>query len=301
MASLDATHKLAFGGIRIPYSKFSIELKTPSHQHRYPHTPGAALEKMGREPYVFSITGVYDDCLTPEVLPANWTIALATLRRMAEDEQTDNAEVPLIGTIRAKIENLKIDIDARRTSGPEAVSFMLIEDMTDQFLDAYIFQTAQNALQTSYDNMVANDLASRFSAPSLSLWSQINNAVSDVLAIKDQAQLYAGLYESKILYAIDLIKTADSTLAELEDPLNNQVFQDLIAAWSALADLVNNRLLMNNDMQKYTVVRDSTLSEVAISISDIAGHTIEAGDLLGINLIPDPFSVRAGTSVNYYA
>jgi hypothetical protein len=297
MATFDETQKLSFGGWRIPYSKFSIELKTQSHLHKYPHTPGAALEKMGRDLYVFQVSGEFDDCLTPEILFVNWTEVLAGLRELAEDESTEDAVIPLIGKIRAKIENLKIDVSAKRTSGPEAISFTLLEDMSDKFLASQLFTPNTSALATAHRNFAESFPDGVFTQ---SLFSQINDAVSSVMALKDQALLYGSLLESKILYAIGLIKYADATLDELQNLDKLPLFQTIMELWESLADLINNRLLNESELRKYTVVRESTLQEVAIAISNLVGHEVESGDLLGLNRIEDPFTIRAGTRINYY-
>ena len=298
MATFDETQKLFFGGWRIPYSEFTIELKAPSHQHRYPHTPGAALEKMGRELYVFDVQGVFDDSLTPETLFVNWTEVIAGLREFAEDESTEDATIPLIGTIRAKIENLKIKVSSKRTSGPDGVSFTILEDMSDKFLGANIFTPQTGKLGSALDKYT---LELNTNPQKKSLFSSINDAVAGVMAFKDQALLYGSLLESKILYAIDLIKYAENTLEELQNLDNLSLFQSIMDLWSAMADLLLDRFSNQDQLKKYTVVRDSTLQQIAIAISNIAGRKIDAGDLLGLNIIDDPFRVPAGKILNYYA
>jgi hypothetical protein len=294
MATFDENHKFYFGGLRIPYSSFTIELKTPSHKHKYPHTPAAALEKMGREPYEFSVNGSFDDCLTPEILPLNWTETLAELRGFAEDESTEDTVIPLIGTIRAVIQNLRIEVEASRRSGPKSISFTLLEDASEKFAGALLIDPNKLLFASKRFKQLEIPAAEQ------SWFSKINDAVAAVMAIKDQALLYGSMLESKLLYLIDLIKWADKTIEFLDDPENWQIVGTLHELWESMADLLLDRLQLQQELKIYVVVRDATLQQIAVAISQLAGHPIDSGDLLGLNLIADPFAVPAGSKISYY-
>ena len=56
----------SFDGIQFPVRKVNVKGGIRHHNHEFPKAPGAALEKLGRRPYMISMSPVfYNNLLTP--------------------------------------------------------------------------------------------------------------------------------------------------------------------------------------------------------------------------------------------
>lgn len=299
MSAFDNFPRASFAGIEFPFEERTITLGIREHQHKYPHTPGAALETLGRELYVVKFRATFQD--TFKKYPNLYPSALARLRRAVEQETRDDLVVPGLGTIKALCAGLTQTMRPRDSVSGEKVDLDFIEDIEDAFLINNLIGVSSQSLNSAADNFKLNVNAIRaaFSKEQgVGLFDQITNAVNSVLAVVDTAQAYGNLIDAKLLGAAQLCYQADSRVLLLNDPNNFGMLDALHDLWLALFKLHQDVLKTGGTLQTFLVQRAMSVGEIAKAI--YAGDSSRAGEILQLNPFEDPFQIQPGTRVRYY-
>lgn len=288
-----------FLGIEFPWEERTITLGIREHQHKYPHTPGAALETLGRELYVIKFRASFHDTFKkyPDLYPS----ALARLRRAFEQETRGDLVVPGLGTIKALCVSFTQTARPRDSVSGEKVDMDFLEDIEDAFLVNNLIGTSTQSLQSAADNFTLNAAAikAEFGAvPEVGIFDQITNAVNSVLGVVDTAQSYAALVSAKVLAAAALCYQADSRVKLLNDPMNYDMLNALHEVWHALFKLNEDSLKLGGTIGSYVVQKPMSVLEIAKAL--YRGDASRAVEILQMNAFNDPFSVQAGTVVQYY-
>jgi prophage DNA circulation protein len=299
MPAFDNFPRASFGGIAFPYEERTIQGTIRDHEHKYPHTPGAALETLGRELYTIRFRCSFQDTLKgyPDVYPSG----LARLRRAYETETRDDLVVPGLGTIKAVLVEWTQRAAPKESRSGEKVDFSFKEDIEDAFLLNNLIGISNQSLNAANENwssVIAEARRAIFATADLNAFDAILDAVNSVLAIVDTAQAYGNVLEAKILGAAALIYQADRRVRSLNDPVNATLLYAMIQVWDAL-------LTLHKDIQKVgggvqTMIVAKTMSVVELSKAIYNGDASKAVDILQLNAISDAFAVPPGTTIRYY-
>lgn len=299
MSAFDDFPRASFGGIEFPYEERTITGSIRKHEHRYPHTPGAALETLGRELYMIHFRCNFSQQLKgyPDLYPS----ALARLRRMFETEVRDDLVIPGIGTIKAVCHQWQQRAAGKENRSGEKVELDFEEDFEDAFLiNNLIGITAQslNAANKQWQVDVAAVRKAYTKSNELSALDAITASVNSVLGVVDTAMAYGNIVEGKILAAANLIYQADRRVRLLNDPVNATLLHAMLQVWDALRAL-------HADLQKtgggiQTMIVQKTMSVIELSKAIYSGDGTKAAQIMQMNAIADVYGVPPGTQIRYY-
>lgn len=290
----DKLKPMSFSGIKFPYKDYSVKGAYRKHVHEYPHVAGGAPEKLGRSLYEVTVSVDFRAGLLSAAATGKKYTQLITdlgvLRALWEDGVTADLHIPHIGTIKAFADDWT---EAAKNTDRSNISgtIKFIEDQESAFL---VLDTIQ--IKTSDFNDAAYTLQ-EFPKSDLSLWSKINNAITSVLAVRDQTQLYGSLFAAKIESLASLLEMADKTLDELNDPSRNDLLDALHRLWDATLSLKNDLLSKDDYLREYTVPLAMTVGQAA---GAIWGDSSRGGELMQLNVLADPLNLPAGTKLRYY-
>lgn len=285
--ALDLYDHWSFRGIPLAIQTASAEIGIRIHEHIYPHSPGAAIEKMGRKLYRFSVSGVFDENLPQARYPRSLS-NVGMLLKLCEKEQTGPLVIPWIGTVQTVVEKFKVTETSKVRSG---LSFdaEFVEDLNNEFAIMKFIRVDRKQLRTGHEAFTSAGYKA-------DIFSQIAAAVSFIFSIKDQFELYSALIRSKLDYLENLFREADATATELwNDVVKLQIFMEM---WDAVREFGNDLAAKGLTFEYYTVPQTMSIQEVAVAIYQDAS---KSGDLLGLNPIENVFEIPAGTSIRYYA
>ncbi len=288
-AEFDKLKPMSFAGINFPYKEYSVKGAYRKHIHEYPHVAGGAPEKLGRSLYEVTdsvdcraglASKKYDQLITD----------LGVLRTLWENGDTAELHIPHIGTVK-----MFADDWTERVKGTDrsnvAGEIKFVEDQESAFL---VLETIQ--IKTSDFNDAAYTLQGMPKSEQ-SLWSKINNAITSVLAVKDQAELYGSLFVAKIDGLASLLELADKTLDELNDPSNIELLNALHRLWDAALSIKNDIQGQDDYLREFTVPLPMTVGQAA---GAIYGDSSRGGELMQLNVLSDPLNLPAGTVLRYY-
>lgn len=285
----DKLNSMSFSGIKFPYKTYEVTGAFRKHIHEYPHVAGGAPEKLGRSLYEVTVSVDFRAGLASKKYPQLIT-DLGVLRGMWENGITESLHIPHIGTVKMFADSWKERAKNTDRSNIEG-DIKFIEDQESAFL---VLDTIQ--IKTSDFNDAAYTLQ-EFPKSDISLWSKINNAITSVLAVRDQAELYGSLFAAKIESLASLLEMADKTLDELNDPSRNDLLDALHRLWDATLSLKNDLLSQDDYLREYTVPLAMTVGQAA---GAIWGDSSRGGELMQLNVLSDPLNLPAGTKLRYY-
>lgn len=294
-AYFDSLSQARFGSIAFAWKKIAVRSSLRKHVHEYRHTPGGALEKQGRTVYTIRVSGHFDEALNAKRKFGNYPENLASIRQMFENEQTDDLYIPTYGTIQACITEFSSDADPERQRSGEAVELEFTEDQSQRFLvDSVFVDLDSSGLEAASAGIL--DTATKLNVPT-NLFDAITGAVDQVIAIRDQAEIYPQLVAGKLLYVASLCSEADRTLDTLKDPMNHTLLEALKVLWASVSELAKNVTEFSGAIQTYSVPQVMTIQQVS---NAIYGRSDRAFDLLSLNEFSDALAIPAGSQVRYY-
>jgi len=294
-----------FAKMPFPFVTRNFKVSTRIHEHEFPRMPGAKVEKMGRKVYVFTFDCPFHATSEryPDLYPGTWN----AFRKLAEGQTTSPLFVPELGTISALLD----DFDSTRkgiiVSG-EDVKLHFIEDDERPF-DAVAVSSTKSDFDSKtatvrylYDRL-SDDAKAKIekdSKPRTSLFGALGELTDAISAIKDQSTLYGNLLSSKLDKLTSLCHTIEATVAFVRKPENANLARSVRALGDASQRLLGDLHQTGRKQRIYSVPQQMTLSDLSKATYGDATH---GGELLSLNRanITDPFRIRAGTPINYYA
>jgi prophage DNA circulation protein len=294
MAAFDALKPMSFAGIKFPYKSYSVKGAYRKHVHEYPHVAGGAPEKLGRTLYEVEVEvdfrADYNSSAATAKKYTQLITDLGVLRGMWENGDTAELHIPHVGTIKAFADDWTERAKNTDRSGI-STTIKFIEDQESAFL---VLDTIQIKTADFSDAAYAIQAAPKSNA---SLWSTINNAITSVLAVRDQAALYGSLVAAKIESLSSLLRQADETLDELNDPANNELLEALHRLWDATLSLRNDLLAQDDYLREFNVPLTMTVAQAAAAIW---GDSSRGGELMQLNVLADPLAIPPLTKLRYY-
>ena len=294
MAAFDQLQKWSFDNIKFPVEQYTVSSALRKHVHVYPHSPGGAPEKLGRELYVIKATGNFQTRF--EGYGDNlWPGDMADLRDRYENELTSTLVIPTIGSIQAFITNWHQIATSKIRSG-EKVEIEWLEDQSSAFL---INQLINVKVQNLDDSSTA--LFSSADDAGLSLGSigdTISGLINSVTAIGDQVQLYGSLLAAQLDGIATACSNLEATLPDLNQPANWQTRDALHNLWFAAVQSRQDVLRQSTPIVAYTTPTLMSVTDVAKALY---GDSSRGGQVLQLNALEDPFHIAANTNLRVYA
>ena len=296
-AFFDFVEPASFNYIKFPVDHIKIRGDNRHFIHVYPHMDGGNLEKLGRNLYKITVHIPADENIKqyPDLYPEG----IGSLRAFYEQSITGKLVLPNLGSIDAHITNFEQDWQAHWRSG-ESVEIEFIED-NPAFANLDVFSTPTRNLDNisnQYNGLVAIEGQAADVDPTL--WQNLDNAMLKLLALKDQADLYALTLEAKVTDVTNWLSAIDKAIT---NPVGYAVLQALCALWDTVLQLGVDgaapgaaAATILNPFGTWTVPMRMSMPDISTKLYGDTSHTIE---LLQLNAIDDYTNIAAGTKITY--
>jgi prophage DNA circulation protein len=297
MPVFDSLQRASFDGIEFPVRSVSVTGQYRHFTHEYLRVPGGVNEKLERGLYKIEMEIPFH--ATIKGYGELWPTLLAVTRGKFEQGITSALTIPTIGTIPAFITDWNQMAEMGKFRSGETVKVSFLEDQTQVHLTAALVKVSQSSLQNSSDKF--SSALDDLEAPEndQSLFDGIQQLSNDILAIKDQSDLYGGLLVAKIEQLKSIIGEADKAAESLKDPINHELLNALHELWDATINLGKNLAEQPRGPRFYVVPRTMNISEIAAATQALGG-TDDAATILLNNPIADAFAISASTRIIYF-
>jgi prophage DNA circulation protein len=328
MTALQNLAKSGFDGISFPVTGYEVTGGIRDHVHTYPHSPGGAAEKLGREVYRVRMTAVFDQRITGYG-DNLWPGDLSDLRDRWEQEVTSSLTIPTIGDIQAYCKSWTEKVEPSRQSGV-VMELEFVEDQSQAFLVNGLVQVTSSSLKS-----VGVDFDEQF-APLLGGGTVSATAPTRIVpppaGTTPRATTFAGAYtqlRQSDATAITNIQTAYRAAVTAIDTPSRLADQVLRTAESLVSVCQQNyeriRVLKNpimweraraykrvwaaglklrDDLNKkaprvliYVASIDTSIGAVS---REIYGDATYAVQIMQLNSIPNPLAIPKGAQLRYY-
>jgi prophage DNA circulation protein len=292
-APFDTFKSFSFAGVKIPYKSYKIKGAYRKHIHEYPHANGGAPEKLGRSLYEVTVT--YEANSGDFEPPYNQMLQDLTsaFHNLWESGTTDLIHVPHIGSFKAFADEWDEECHNTNRSGV-LTTVKFVEDQTEASLifegDKKFFTSAKEAAK---DVAIQTDQLTE----GKSIWSSINDVAIQVFGFVDQASLYGALIAAKIESLTALLRHADATVKSLGDPENWEIREALDRFRETILDLQDDILKRDRLLREYEVQFTMSVGQVSAAVY---GDYTRGGEIMQLNILPDPLQIRPGTVIRYY-
>lgn len=289
--------QLSFAKIAFPYESITIEGVMRNNIFEFPHSSGGLLDKLGRKLYVYSVQTKFVGDSELKQYKDLWPNGLNKLVNIFDEGRTEDLVLPQLGVPRrAMCTNWTRILRSKFTNGEEVTLRFTEDEENYRKLDEAIAIKSRgfdNALKQLDDEAASKSLLKRASEG----LDRILQTASDVLAIKDQFELYSSLLEAKLLSLISMCQEFLQT-ASLARDIDN------FALVGAIQELASQAIAIYKDQQQkglttriFLTTSEMTLSQLSFRIY---GTSVRGQDLLALNSFSDPLVIPPGTRVRYY-
>ena len=296
-AIFDTLQRCSFDGLAFPIKSVSIKARYRHHEHEYLRVPGAVIEKLERALYNIEIQASFDSNV--KGYGRLWPNGVNTLRDKFATGTTGPLVIPTLGTLPAFQPEWDQQIDMARVRSGETIKLSFKEDQTQRFLAMAVVQTQQQSMATATERLKFT-LADLVGVPAndQDFLDKIVGAANDVLAIKDQADLYGGRLAQRLGTMQTLLAEADSAVESFKHPQNYLAIDAFLELWDSTVKMATNLAESPRGPRKYVTPRQMSVAEIAAAV--YSGSTERAPEILMNNQIDDAFAVPAGTELVYF-
>lgn len=326
MTAFEQLPKASFDGIEFPLKALEISGGLRDHVHEYPHSPGGAVEKLGRKLYTIRMTGIFDTRINGYG-DNLWPGDLSDLRDRFEDQVTSGLLIPTIGTIQAYAVSWTQRAVPEVQSGEELeVEFR--EDQSQAFLFEGLINVTATTLQTAgqeFDEQFAPLIAGGEISPintiipntttpipravtvasaytklrqvDVNQLAQIRNAFTTALSYSEQPERYTNIILTKTEACIQACALGYQRIELLKNPLAWSQVRAFKRVWSSAQKLRESVAGRTNRILFFTAQTDTNITAVSRAIY---GDSSWGGTLLRLNAIENPFRIPKGSVLRYY-
>ena len=291
MSAISQLQLASHGGIQFPYSELRVSLSQRHHVHIYVHTPGGAVEKLGRSLYQWDFTIPAHDTLRPP-FQNFYSKDLPRLWSLWDVGATAPLVVPNAGTVNAFATGAKRTIRGAVASG-EPVEVSLLEDQADLFAFSALFTPSVEAIPLQLRTFVRRAQG----IVEARLIDRLLALVDELLLVANLAEVYAFNLVGKLESLYGLCETLRRVPA-LGQADNYDAFDLLLSFQATIATM-----LADTSRRARPVLTDITPARM--TPAQIAAwkykDTSRVPELYALNDWPDPLTVSRGTLVRYYA
>jgi len=290
MSLFDTFKPLSFAGIKIPYKSYRVKGAYRKHVHEFPHSPGGAPEKLGRSLYEVTVTVNFDGSINTPTYKQLLT-DLGVLRGLWEDGVTDALFIPHIGAFKAFADDWTEDVHNTDRSGV-MTEIKFCEDQASAYLVL---------ASLIVDSTTLKDAANNFQVKSepfqQDLFAAINDLAIQISAITDQSNLYGALLAAKIDGLTAMIQHVHGQVKDLALPQNWELREALQRLFLEAIAIKNDIAQKGDLLRTFTVPLPMSVGQVAAAVY---GDFSRGGEIMQLNVLPDPLRIEAGTAVRYY-
>jgi hypothetical protein len=328
MPVFDQLQKASFDGIPFPVKSVQVSGGLRDHVHEYPHSPGGAVEKLGRKLYTIQMEGIFDVKLSGYG-DNLWPGDLSDLRDRFEDQTTSDLYIPTIGNIQAYAVTWTQTANTEMVSG-EMLSVEFREDQAQAFLFEGLINITSTTLKSAgqqfdddFDPLLAGGTLdatapTRIRPPpagtkprattaagaytqlrerDATALQKIRDAYRYVQTIADQPDRYAG----QVLNTADILVTTCEQwydkIRVLKNPLAHRQARSFKRVWSSAQKLRDSVAGKRSRILFYRAGTDTSIHAISRAVY---GNTSYITSILQLNAIPDPFLIPKDTVVRYY-
>jgi len=292
-AASRVTKACSFDGVRFPVLSCRVKGAMRNHEHVYPHSPGAAIEKLGRDLYKIEIVPCFQDNLIPPEYEGIWPQRLSHLREKFDAGKTADLILPTVGKMRAMATSWEQEFNPAKSLSGESVTWQFVEDQENARLLAASFTSSKGLSQAVTSFKIAGNSLN----PKPSLWDMAAGAIDIVLSYKGQIELYSALVESKLQSAISMFGSLSDQASALSDPRNAFALEALTELWAQTMAFYKDQKQTGLVFKFKRTPRDMDIGQVSVWLY---GDSEMASDLLSLNAFVDPYAIPYGTNVRYY-
>lgn len=294
MPVFDELQPASFGDVKFPVREITVHGGIRYKLHEYPHRPGSKIEKLGRKAYEIDVAIPFHANLIG--WPNLWPEGLSEIRTLGEAQFTRELFIPTIGAVPAVCVDWSQVMTAKVRSG-EDVHLKFIEDTTNDFLFDALVQVTKVDLAGLLKNF---EIAAEPVKPRPSLFDSISDLTLAISTVGDTVSDAANQVAAKVAQCKDLIETADRTLKILTRPDETAapIIEALHDLWSALDTLERDIAETRTPLIPYVVPRTMSVGEISAALYR---DGTRGAEIMQINPLPDPFLVKAGTTLQVYA
>lgn len=278
--------------VEFPVSSYSIRGGRRKHTHEFPKSPGGKREDLGRKNYEIRMTIMLLAKWRSYDIPL-WPDAEQLLRTMFEKGKKMTLTVPTVGDIDVAVNDYEFQVKSSILNG-SILEVTFEEDRDGEFLVSEIIQVNAAALGPALDTLLLEaDLLELLDA-----FTELQNLVTSVLALKDTAELYSNALAAKAEGLTNMCNALSEGLYELQQPENIALIDSLHDLWAAAVDLHENALQSAFPMVEYTTPNVMHVADVARALY---GDSSQATAILKLNPIDDALAIPSGTVLKCFA
>jgi prophage DNA circulation protein len=292
-APFDSFKSLSFAGVKIPYKSYKIKGAYRKHVHEYPHASGGAPEKLGRSLYEASVTYEANLGITEPPYNQMHQDLTSAFHNLWETGTTDVLHIPHIGSFKAFADDWDEECHNTNRSGI-LTTVKFLEDPTDAFL---IFEGDKKFVTGVKEAATDVQIRTGELQEGQSIFSAVNDVALQVSGFIDQFELHGALVAAKIESLTQLLRRADSAIKSLSDPQFWEIREALDRLRLAVLDLADNIRQQDRLLREYEVLFTMSVGQVSAAIY---GDYTRGGEIMQLNILPDPLQIQPGTKIRYY-
>jgi len=292
-APFDSFKSFSFAGVKIPYKTYKIKGAYRKHVHEYPHADGGAPEKLGRS--LYEVTVSYE-ANSGEIEPPYQQMLqdlTFAFHNMWETGTTEVLHVPHIGSFKAFADEWDEECQNTNRSGV-LTTVKFVEDPSAAFL---VFEGDKVRTETIRSAAKEVEIRTGELQEGQSIWSSINDIAIQVSSITDQLELHGALVAAKIESLTQLLRRADSSVKSLSKPENWEIREAVDRLRIAVLDIADDIQQQDRLLREYEVLFTMSVGQVSAAIY---GDYTHGGEIMQLNILPDPLQIQPGTIIRYY-
>lgn len=297
--ALDAQRQTAFNGIPIPVTGIEVHSQGRQHLHEFPHSPGAAPEKLGRGIWHLTV-----ECSFQVVFvkyPTSYPGDMRALRALYEQQITATFQHPNGDDFPAFIASWRQHWNPKLRSG-ERVQIEFLEDQRTTFLAAPSSTSTQGTsigVQQSALDAQLQAIKSQLlvSETDLSVFDTLRAASNAVASLTGTVQLYTSLVQAKCAQLQSVCAQVEQ-LPSMQSPLAVGITDPLHNMWAAATSILQSTQAAQR-LGRWVVPETMSLNAIARTLYGDASRYEELASLNSAT-IRDPNVVPAATRILYY-
>ena len=329
MTAFQNLAKASFDGIAFPVTSYEVTGGIRDHVHEYPHSPGGAVEKLGRMLYRIRYSALFDQ-RTRGYGDNLWPGDLSDLRDRWEQQVTSTLVIPTIGEIQAYCKTWTERAEPAKQQSGVSVEMEFVEDQAQAFLVNGLVQVTSSTLQSAGEEFdeqwqplldggtVSATAPTRIIAPPAGTIPRATTFAGAYTRLREQdavtltkiRQGYQtaltaiekpGRFADQVLRAaetlVDLCQRNYARIQVMKNPLMWERAYAYRRVWNAAVKLRNDLNKQAPRILIYVAPIDTSVNAVSRAIY---GDSSYAAQIMQLNAIPNPLAIRKGSRLRYY-
>lgn len=291
----DSLQRASFGGFEFPVQDVEMVGELRDHVHEFWHSDAGQPEKGGRKNWIVTMNASF--FATYPSYPNLWPKGLDSVRDLFARQVTAPVHIPTVGTINMYCRRFRQTMRSAMGGG-ERVELVFVEDNPSEFILDVLVDVGETGLRSQAD-VVIDDYA-KMENPLAAIkeaLAKMDDAVNSVLAVKDQADVYGLMLESRIERLSNQCDQIDRLL-DINSYGAAKVIDSLHDLWGSANKLSKDLMGRKVELKFWTTPSLMSASEVS---ARLYGDNSRAVEILQLNgTILDAFAIVPNTVIRYY-